>query len=184
MAADDPRHVLLRTTDVQHIAAELAERGVAFERWVATQPLRTDDGQAEVLAAYHADVDRLRARGGFRTVDVTRMQPDGDDPAWPARARAEREHFFQEHIHSDDEVRMVAEGRGCFYLRVGAQICAVVTQAGDMISVPAGTRHWFDMGMRPEFRMIRFLHEDGWVGEFTGDPGPALFPDLDEVLAG
>ena len=77
-------------------------------------------------------------------------------------------------IHPDD---------GCFYLHLGEEVLAVVCEGGDLLSVPAGTLHWFDMGERPDFIAIRFFEEeDGWVGDFTGDKISAGFPTLDELL--
>jgi 1,2-dihydroxy-3-keto-5-methylthiopentene dioxygenase len=50
--------------------------------------------------------------------------------------------------------------------------------------VPAGTRHWFDMGTTPDFVAIRFFErEDGWIGDFTGDAIGQRFPSLDQLVA-
>ncbi|HZE15615.1 MAG TPA: cupin, partial [Mycobacterium sp.] len=47
-----------------------------------------------------------------------------------------------------------------------------------------GVRHWFDMGARPDFVAIRFFEEqDGWIGDFTGDPIGERFPTLDQLVA-
>jgi 1,2-dihydroxy-3-keto-5-methylthiopentene dioxygenase len=41
----------------------------------------------------------------------------------------------------------------------------------DLLVVPKGTRHWFDMGDSPSFCAIRlFTRPDGWQAHFTGDP--------------
>jgi 1,2-dihydroxy-3-keto-5-methylthiopentene dioxygenase len=183
MSAGDPT-ALLRTNDVQRIAAELTPYGVGFERWTAGRELAPGSGQDEVLAAYKADVERICAAGGYRFVDVARMRPDEADPTWPAKARAAREKFLSEHIHDEDEVRFFVAGTGCFYLHLDDKVYAVVCTAGDLLSVPTGTRHWFDMGARPDFCAIRFFQKaDGWVGDFTGDPIAARMPCLDELLA-
>jgi 1,2-dihydroxy-3-keto-5-methylthiopentene dioxygenase len=53
----------------------------------------------------------------------------------------------------------------------------VLCERNDLISVPAGTRHWFDMGPRPYFAAIRlFTRPDGWVARFTGDTIATRFP--------
>ncbi|MGY0231782.1 1,2-dihydroxy-3-keto-5-methylthiopentene dioxygenase [Longispora urticae] len=175
--------VLLRTDDPHRISAELAALGIGFERWAATATLAPDAGQPEILAAYAADVARLTADGGYRLVDVVRMRPDESDPTWPERAAEARNRFLAEHTHDEDEVRFFVEGQGCFYLHVGDRVYAVVCRAGDLLSVPAGTTHWFDMGARPEFCAIRFFQkEDGWVGHFTGDPIASRLPYLDGLL--
>lgn len=179
MSAADAQ-VLLRTTDADAIARELAPHGVHFERWETREAAPGDD----VLAAYADEVARISETGGFRLVDVVRMRPDDTDPAWPELARAAREKFLSEHRHDEDEVRFFVDGRGCFYLHLDDRVYAVVCERGDLLSVPAGTRHWFDMGTRPEFCAIRFFQEeDGWVGDFTGDPIASTIPYLDELLA-
>jgi len=45
----------------------------------------------------------------------------------------------------------------------------VLCTKGDLISVPANTPHWFDMGPNPNFTAIRlFNNPEGWVANFTG----------------
>lgn len=183
MPADDGANVLLRTGDLAEIAAELAPHGIRLERW-DTVPLAADAGQEQVLAAYESEVARVAAEGPYPLVDVVRLVPDDADPEWPAKAGAARTKFLDEHTHDEDEVRFFVEGSGCFYLHLGEKVYAVVCTAGDLMSVPAGTTHWFDMGTRPHFCAIRFFQEeDGWVAGFTGSPIAAGMPTLDELLA-
>ncbi len=53
----------------------------------------------------------------------------------------------------------------------------MLCEEGDLISVPAGTRHWFDMGPNPRFTAIRlFTNADGWIANFTGDTIADRFP--------
>ncbi|MBB4909373.1 1,2-dihydroxy-3-keto-5-methylthiopentene dioxygenase [Actinophytocola algeriensis] len=183
MPADDGANVLVRTADLAEIAAELAPHGIRLERW-DTVPLAADAGQEQVLAAYEAEVARVAAEGPYPLVDVVRLVPDDADPEWPAKAEAARTKFLDEHTHDEDEVRFFVEGSGCFYLHLGDKVYAVVCTAGDLMSVPAGTTHWFDMGTRPHFCAIRFFQEeDGWVAGFTGSAIAAGMPTLDELLA-
>jgi 1,2-dihydroxy-3-keto-5-methylthiopentene dioxygenase len=184
MPADEPEVVTLRTTDVEKITAELAPLGVSFERWSADAELADDADSDAVLAAYRSDVRRLSSAGGFRLVDVVRLRPDDHDPEWPAKAHAARTKFLDEHTHDEDEVRFFVEGTGCFYLHIGDRVYAVVCEAGDLLSVPSGTTHWFDMGERPHFAAIRFFQEeDGWIGNFTSSGIASRFPTLDQLLS-
>jgi 1,2-dihydroxy-3-keto-5-methylthiopentene dioxygenase len=183
MPADDAANVLVRTEDLTEIAAELAPHGIRIERW-ATVPLADDAGQDEVLAAYASEVERVSAESPYPLVDVVRMVPNDADPEWPAKAEAARTKFLDEHTHDEDEVRFFVEGSGCFYLHLGDQVYAVVCEAGDLLAVPEGTTHWFDMGERPRFAAIRFFQdEDGWVGNFTGSDISSRIPSLDELVA-
>lgn len=178
MADDDRDQVRLRTCDIDEIAAALAPHGVRIERW-QTRPLAQDD----VLEVYADEVRRVCQQGGYQLVDVVRMHPDRADDQWETKAKAAREKFLDEHTHDEDEIRFFVDGRGCFSLHLAGEVYAVVCEAGDLMSVPAGTRHWFDMGPTPDFCAIRFFQEEnGWVAEFTGATISARMPSLDELL--
>jgi 1,2-dihydroxy-3-keto-5-methylthiopentene dioxygenase len=182
-AAGDPTRELARTTDGAAIASALAADGVRFERW-ATRPLAADADSAKVLEAYAAEVARLAAEGPYPHVDVVRLRPDASDPGWPEKARGARAKFLEEHTHAEDEIRFFVEGSGAFYLRIGDRVHILVCTEGDLVSVPAGTRHWFDMGESPRFCAIRFFGtKDGWVATFTGDGIARTFPSFDAVTA-
>jgi 1,2-dihydroxy-3-keto-5-methylthiopentene dioxygenase len=169
-AADEPGAPLLQTRDPARIAAALAPLGVRFEQWPA-RDLPADADQDAVLAAFAPEVERLKAEKGYRSVDVIRMAPDH-----PERA-ALRTKFLSEHRHSEDEVRFFVEGEGLFTLRDADRVHAVLCERGDLISVPAGMRHWFDMGPSPRFTAIRlFINPDGWIANFTGDTIADRFP--------
>ena len=156
--------VLLDTDDCAIIARELAPLGVRFERWQASAQLPPDADQVAVIDAYRDSIDRLQRECGYRSVDVIRMAKGTPDVA-PIRAK-----FLAEHTHDDDEVRFFVEGRGAFYLRASGRVYQVICERDDLISVPAGTRHWFDMGPDPAFTALRlFTNEQGWIANFTGD---------------
>ncbi|MEU8111021.1 cupin domain-containing protein [Micromonospora sp. NPDC048947] len=183
MPATDGNDIRLRTTDEDRIRVELSRWNIVFERWATTRPLDAAADSGQVLEAYRDDVRRISEAGGYRLVDVVRMRPDDADPDWPATARAAREKFLEEHVHDEDEVRFFVEGRGCFYLNLDGMVHAVVCEAGDLLSVPRGTRHWFDMGRQPQFTAIRFFQEeDGWIADFTGEPTARQIPYLDELI--
>ena len=168
-----PTEKLVVATDADRIADELSKIGVVFERWNAGVTLSDGADQAAILEAYKADIDRLNAMHGYQSVDVVRMKPDH-----PERAQM-RAKFLSEHIHEDDEVRFFVEGQGAFYLRVDGKVYRTVCAAGDLISVPKNTTHWFDAGERPLFGVIRmFTTPDGWVAKFTGDKIAESFPEF------
>jgi len=161
--------------DHAEISAQLAAIGVRFERWQCDQPLAADADSAAVVAAYRADVDRLTAEYAFQSHDVVSLRPDHPDRA------AFRAKFLNEHTHADFEVRFFVGGRGLFYLHIDQQVLLLLCEAGDLVSVPAGTPHWFDMGSAPDFTCIRFFTiADGWVGDFTGSDIASRFPDFDQ----
>ena len=156
------------------IAAELAQRGIGFTRWPARAQLPAHAEAEQILAAYAPEIAQVQASGTYPTVDAIRLTPDHPD------RQALREKFLAEHTHSEDEVRFFVEGRGLFCLHIGEEVLQVLCEQDDWISVPAGTKHWFDMGSAPQFCAIRFFdNPQGWVAAFTGDPIASRFPLLD-----
>ncbi len=169
--AADPATPLLATSRHDEIASGLQPVGVTFEQWRAAQPVKPGDPPEAVIAAYKADIDRLVAERGFRSVDVVSIAPDH-----PKRDEM-RGKFLDEHFHKEDEVRFFVAGSGLFTLHVDGKVYEILCQAGDLIGVPDGTTHWFDMGPEPSFVAIRFFTEpDGWVGHFTGTDIAQRFP--------
>ncbi|SBO43447.1 acireductone dioxygenase [Cyanobium sp. NIES-981] len=174
----DGHEPLLRSSDPQRIAAELAARGIRFQQWPARARLEAGADQSAILSAYAAEVARVQEGGAYPTVDAIRLGPDH-----PER-QALRRKFLAEHTHSEDEVRFFVEGCGLFCLHIGEEVLQVLCEAGDWIAVPAGTRHWFDMGPEPRFCALRFFdNPEGWVATFTGDPIAERYPLLDALTA-
>ncbi|MDH4257041.1 MAG: cupin domain-containing protein [Gammaproteobacteria bacterium] len=171
---DDSGKPRISTSDRGRIADLLAARGVRFEQWDAGAAIRAGDPQDKVIAAYREDIDRLMADEGYQTVDVVSMAPDHPDK------KAFRQKFLAEHTHSDDEVRFFVDGHGLFSLHLDNEVYEVLCEKGDLISVPANTRHWFDMGPNPRFVAIRlFNNPEGWVANFTGADIAERFNRLD-----
>ncbi|GGS47924.1 1,2-dihydroxy-3-keto-5-methylthiopentene dioxygenase [Actinokineospora fastidiosa] len=178
----DPATVLTRTEDPAEITAVLSGIGVRLTRWTVVD-LPAKPTSDEVLAAYRAEVDAVIAAEGYIHVDAVSMTPE-DTPQWREQAAAARQKFLSEHTHDDDEDRYFARGSGIFYLHVDGKVHAVLCEAGDLLSVPAKTTHWFDMGTTPDYVSIRFFHDDdGWVASFLEESVAHRFPTFDEITA-
>lgn len=171
---DAPGTPLTQSRDPVQIGRELAAAGVRFEQWRAAASLSPGAQQDEVLAAYRDDIDRLIAENGYRAVDVISLNANHPDKD------ALREKFLSEHTHSEDEVRFFVDGCGLFTLHIGPHIYEVLCERGDLISVPAETPHWFDMGPEPQFIAIRlFNNPEGWLAHYTGSDIATHFNRLD-----
>ncbi|BFI95922.1 MAG: acireductone dioxygenase [Rhodanobacter sp.] len=156
------------------IEHELRQAGVRFERWEASEPVWPGASQEEVIEAYRGDIDRLMESEGYQAVDVISLKPDH-----PERATLRRK-FLDEHIHSEDEVRFFVAGAGQFTLHIAGKVYEVLCEQGDLIGVPDGTRHWFDMSEAPYFVAIRlFTNKEGWVAHFTGNDIAQRFPRME-----
>ncbi|MDY7227725.1 1,2-dihydroxy-3-keto-5-methylthiopentene dioxygenase [Hyalangium rubrum] len=164
------------TSDSAEIARLLGAQGVRFERW-ETRALPPSAGQAEILSSYAAEVARLKAENGFQSADVINLTP-----SHPQKEEMRRK-FLSEHRHSEDEVRFFVRGRGLFYLHLGTEVYALLCEQQDLISVPTGTRHWFDMGPEPDFTCIRlFTSTEGWAAQWTGDGIAERLPRFEKVV--
>lgn len=171
---DQPEAPLLNTSEFSEIHSELSILGVSIERWVAGQALEPDADSDSILAAYQAEIDRLVAAGGYKTWDVISMKPDNPEK------ESLREKFLSEHTHSEDEIRFFVDGQGLFVLHISDQVFSLLCEKDELISVPAGTKHWFDMGPNPLFTAIRlFNNPEGWVADYTGDDIADRFPRLE-----
>ena len=168
---DAPDTPVLRTEDPATMAAELQTIGVRFERWESPVTLSPDDDAEAILAAYRPYLDTLMGTTGAGSADVIKLTP-GNPQAAPLRAK-----FINEHSHTEDEVRFFVHGSGNFVLHLNGRVYDAHCTAGDLISVPANIKHWFDAGERPFFTALRiFTDTSGWVPHFTGDDISARFP--------
>ena len=170
-ADDAPGAPLLRTEDADTIAAELKKIGVRFERWDSPVTLSPDDDAEKILDAYRPYLNRLMGDSGAGSADVIKLTPD--NPNGPAL----RQKFLSEHTHSEDEVRFFVHGSGNFIMHIDGRIFDAHCTAGDLISVPANTKHWFDAGEKPFFTALRvFTDTSGWVPHYTGETVHERFP--------
>ena len=166
-----PGVATLRAEDPDIIARELSVIGVHFERWDSPVVLSPDDAPETILEAYRPYLDRLMGEHGAGTADVIKI--NADTPNKPAL----RQKFLSEHTHTEDEVRFFVHGQGNFVLHVDGRVYDAQCTAGDLISVPTGSKHWFDAGAEPFVTALRvFTDTTGWVAHYTGDDVAERFP--------
>lgn len=175
---DQSAKVEKTTNDFIEIADTLQATGVLFERWVTEKKFANDTAQEEIIEAYKKEIGRLNETFGFQSIDVISLHPEH-----PQKTEL-RAKFLDEHTHSDFEVRFFVDGNGLFYIHQDGKIFALLCEKGDLISVPAKTPHWFDMGTSPSFKCIRlFTVAEGWIGNPTGSKISTNFPDYDSFTA-
>jgi 1,2-dihydroxy-3-keto-5-methylthiopentene dioxygenase len=174
LEGDSTIALLSQHRDGEAIAEALDAVGVRFERWPTRADIVAGADPDTVLEAYGEEIRALSEAEGYQSADVVSMAPDHPDKA------TMRTKFLDEHTHAEDEVRFFVDGAGLFTLHVGEQVYEVLCERGDLIGVPAGTKHWFDMGPNPSFVAVRlFTTPDGWAADFTGEDIALRFPRLE-----
>jgi 1,2-dihydroxy-3-keto-5-methylthiopentene dioxygenase len=150
-------------TDTRAVDSYLTSRGIDHERWTVDTDLAPDPAPDAVLAAYSREVESLKRRGGYVTADVIDVTPDTPN------LDAMLERFRTEHTHDEDEVRFIIKGRGIFHINSGGgPVFAVEVGPGDLIRVPRGTPHWFDLCAERRICAIRlFQNPSGWTPAYT-----------------
>ena len=149
--------------EYEEVRKYLGGIGIEYERW-ETQVDLTEDAPAEqVLSAYDKQIEELKRRGGYVTADVIDV-----NPATPG-LDAMLAKFNIEHLHDEDEVRYIVAGRGLFHIHPPqGPVVAIEVEAGDLMRVPRGTLHWFDLCGDRRIRAIRlFQDKSGWTPRYT-----------------
>jgi 1,2-dihydroxy-3-keto-5-methylthiopentene dioxygenase len=151
-------------TQKTEICAYLGGLGITYEQWQPAHQIPEGASSEEVLAAYAPEIERLKAEGGYVTADVIDVMPT--TPGLDAMLNR----FNSEHWHDEDEVRFIIEGRGLFHIhpREG-NVVSITVEAGDLLRVPRGTWHWFDLCQERRIRAIRLFQDtSGWTPHYTG----------------
>ncbi|MGD9629706.1 MAG: acireductone dioxygenase [Pyrinomonadaceae bacterium] len=160
--------------DASEIESYLAEIGIDYERWDNIAKLGPDASDDAILAFYSDEIEALKAKGGYVTADVINIVPTM--PGLDAMLNK----FNKEHWHDEDEVRFIVKGHGLFHIAPeGGDVVSIEMEAGDMIRVPRGTKHWFNLCGDKTVRAIRLFQDvSGWTPQYTGSGGDADYQPL------
>ena len=157
------------------ISAYLAEIGIDYERWDADSArVSPDADEAEILAAYSTEIEKLKQQGGYVTADVINITPTTPN------LDALLDKFNREHWHDEDEIRFIVKGHGLFHIAPeSGEVVSIEMEAGDLIRVPRGTRHWFNLCGDRTVRAIRLFQDvSGWTPHYTESGVDANFQPL------
>ncbi len=154
--------LMLKT--VGEITKYLAKIGIDYERWDADSArVSPDTSESEILAAYAPEIEMLKQQGGYVTADVINIVPSTPN------LEAMLNKFNREHWHDEDEIRFIVKGHGLFHLAPkDSAVVSIEMEAGDLIRVPRGTRHWFNLCEDRTVRAIRLFQDiSGWTPFYT-----------------
>jgi len=148
--------------DPQEISAFLKPFGIWFEQWKVDGRLKETATDQDILNEYAPEIEAVKQRGGFVTADVINVN------ASTPNLDMMLQKFNKEHTHDEDEVRFTVSGKGIFHLHPeGGPVFGVTVESGDMINVPRGTKHWFNLCDDRHIRCIRFFEDpSGWTPHY------------------
>ena len=153
-----------KITDQKQIKTFMNERGIIFEQWETSMPLKDSDSQETILKAYEHELGPYMQKHGYKSADVINVHKDTPN------IEAIRAKFLSEHTHAEDEVRFFVDGEGEFFFHMPKthEVFSLLCQKGDFISVPKGYTHWFDLAPKYHVKAIRvFQTPEGWVANYT-----------------
>jgi len=154
----------LEITNPEEIRTFFNDRNIFFDQWSCEAVFSDNANEEEIIAAYSNDLQPFMEQGGYLTADVISIHSQTENYS-SIRAK-----FLAEHIHTEDEIRFFVDGKGLFWFHLENEpVFNLLFERGDLISVPAGTKHWFDAGeTNPFVKAIRiFIDASGWVPHYT-----------------
>ncbi len=150
-------------TTHDEMKAYLASIGIGYERWDTNYDLSDSVPAEKILNTYADEIEQLKASGGYVTADVIDVKADTPN------LEVMLNKFNKEHWHDEDEIRFIVEGHGIFHINPKTSpVVAIEVEKGDLLRVPAGTLHWFDLCGDRRIRAIRLFQDpSGWTPHYS-----------------
>jgi 1,2-dihydroxy-3-keto-5-methylthiopentene dioxygenase len=151
-------------TEEAEVASYLAGIDIEYDAWPLHE-LSEDADNDTILRTYATEIEEAKQKGRYINVDVVNV--DSLTPGLDEMLAR----FNREHWHDEDEVRFIVAGRGLFHIHPkDGDVVAIEVGPGDMIRVPRGTHHWFNLCQSNEIKAIRFFQDkSGWTPNYTGN---------------
>ena len=161
-------------TDPVSVSEFLGRFGIWYRRFEGSDALPEDASDEQILEAYDGPLRKLMEQGGYTTADVINVT--SETPGLQGML----DRFNKEHWHDQDEVRFITRGRGLFHIHPeDGPVFSIQVERGDMINVPRGTHHWFDLCDDRTIRAIRLFQDTaGWTPRYTESGAEAEYQPL------
>jgi 1,2-dihydroxy-3-keto-5-methylthiopentene dioxygenase len=151
--------------DQKSVSSFLGDQGVIYERWgIERLPSRLrseyrlkDEEKGELIDLFRDEIGELKRSQNYQTEDIVVLSEKTPD------LEGVLEKFRKEHHHIDDEVRFTIDGSGIFSIHQGELTFDITVEPGDLVVVPAYTRHWFNLNEEQRIKCIRIFKDPaGW----------------------
>jgi 1,2-dihydroxy-3-keto-5-methylthiopentene dioxygenase len=164
-----------RITGEENVRTFLESQDVVYESWepaklpeeLQNNFILTDEQKSTILKIYDTEIQDLAARRGYKIWDVITLSDSTPN-------LSELLNKFEEvHTHTEDEIRAIVSGKGIFVIKGSGDVgyFDVELSAGDVISVPENTNHFFTLMDNRQIIAVRlFIEENGWVSSPVNDP--------------
>ncbi|XP_022528844.1 acireductone dioxygenase [Astyanax mexicanus] len=105
------------------------------------------------------ELQKIREDRGYSYMDIITIHPD-KLPNYEDKLKM----FYEEHLHLDDEIRYILEGRAYFDVRdQNDRWIRIAMTKGDLITLPAGIYHRFTLDETNYTKAMRlFVGEPVW----------------------
>ncbi|GIZ13310.1 acireductone dioxygenase [Pseudomonas sp. NCCP-436] len=163
-----PHKVLNHAED---ITSTLAAAGIGYQRLELPATLHPGCAQEAFDAACGPWLQALMAREGYVRQELFNLQRR-DPQRLELRAR-----YLDEQLQEAASAWLFVGGFAQLGLHVGEQVFLLLGERGDLLSLPAGTRHWFDLGEEPHALVLR-LSAGEQAPTPSGDDIAGRFPRL------
>jgi len=163
-----PNKVLNHADD---IASTLSAVGIDYRQLELPAALRPGCEQAEFGAAYGLWLQAFMGKEGDVQQELFNLQRNHPQKL-ELRAR-----YLDEQVQSSASTWLFLGGFAQLSVHLDGYVYVLQGERGDLLTLPAGTRHWFDLGEEPHVLAVRLSPSED-KPERTGDDIASRFPRL------
>lgn len=160
-------------THAEDIASTLAEVAIGYRQCPPPAALRPGCAEQEFDAACGTWLAALMAEGGYRQQQLLSL-----DRNHPQKLEL-RARYLDEQAQASASAWLFVAGFAQLSLHLDEHVYVLRGEKGDLLELPAGTRHWFDLGEEPHLLAVRLSAADE-EPLTTGDEIANRFPRLDD----